>query len=394
MKPTLFFYCNALSDDQRLTRGIDTDSPAGTRKVVEIAHALQSVGVRVVIVSMGRGRADNTGTHHPPLATRLKGVPILYGPMVHRRYVSELFTLIWLAITAMRLAWRFRAARHLFYNQLTAYLPALVLLRTMRRATLCDIEDGRIGRAAESKLPTRGNAPPWLFSGLISHGAMLACSALNAATHIRPTMECYGAVFATGGEPRASGRDDGRLVVIMTGMFDDATGVDLLIEAFRGIEADPEPYRNLRFELSGFGPRLECVRNTVAKCDLDVIVHERLNDRDYARMLQRASIGLSLKAVAGPYANTTFPSKVIEYAQHRLCLIATDISDVRRLFGDVVRYVTADDPAQLLSHLRWANSHRQEVGAAGARLRSHVEQDLGYGRVGSALRQFIFGSSM
>ena len=387
MTARLFFYGNALDDMTRQHRGVTTDSPAGTRKMLNITRALRTADVRVVIVSMGRGRSDGSGRYHASRVCRIDGIPVIYGPMLHRRGLSELLTVAWLAWIAILLGFRFASARHLFYNQFSAYLPALAALRIMGKATVCDIEDGPVSSAISIASRSRGNAPPGLFSRLISSGALLACEALAEGTRIRPVICCYGAVKPSACPPKSPRSSQ---VVVMTGMFDDATGVALLEATFEALAEDEEASKSARFEFAGFGPRLTSLREAAERHKIHATFHGRLDAADYARLLARASIGLSLKAIEGPYANSTFPSKVIEYAENGLCVITTDISDVRAVLGNNALYLHADEPRQLVAHLRWASERPRDIAHLGQRACEHLQTTRGYQRVGEDLRAFLF----
>ena len=53
----------------------------------------------------------------------------------------------------------------------------------------------------------------------------------------------------------------------------------------------------------------------------------------------------------GTLADTTFPSKVIEYVSNELTLITTDISDVRAVLLSDPYYITNDDPIEIVGAL-------------------------------------------
>lgn len=342
----VYFYCNALDDRERLVRRIASDSPAATRKIVGIARALRAAGVRCTLVSMGRGRADGSGRYHRPHAARLDGVPVAYGPMSHRRLLSPILSLLWLA----RLAWRLRRrgnAVHLFYNQLNAYLPALVVLGAARRRRAVDIEDGPV--ADSDYRSAAGDASPAVFARLIDGGALLACRALAGGTTIRPTLPYYGTVT----EPAPPPSHDGATIdVIYPGYIDRETGSELLAEAVDLLRRrDGTASQRLRIHVTGSGPGLERLRQGTAGDDAAVVVHGRLTSGDYARLLATCQAGLSLKLRGSGLADSTFPSKTIEFAQHGLAIVATDISDVRFLFGDTVCYIERDDPGELAAAL-------------------------------------------
>ena len=76
MKPRVLIICNALDDGTREQRGITTDSPAASRKIFMLCHALRLAGVRPCIVSLGRGRAGGSKDFFPSVLHRVEGVPV------------------------------------------------------------------------------------------------------------------------------------------------------------------------------------------------------------------------------------------------------------------------------------------------------------------------------
>ena len=55
-RPRLVYLCNAIDEITCRERGINSDSPAATLKVLQIASALADAGVQPIILSLGRGR--------------------------------------------------------------------------------------------------------------------------------------------------------------------------------------------------------------------------------------------------------------------------------------------------------------------------------------------------
>ena len=55
MKRRLIFMCNAFDDMTRTARGISTDSPAASKKIIQLCKALRLYEVKPIVLSMGRG---------------------------------------------------------------------------------------------------------------------------------------------------------------------------------------------------------------------------------------------------------------------------------------------------------------------------------------------------
>jgi glycosyltransferase involved in cell wall biosynthesis len=338
---------------------------------------------------MGRGQGGRKGAFHGRRVARLEGIPIVYGPAWNVPIISQLLSMAWLLAIAARLARRRRCV-HLFYNQLNAYLPALVLLRLLDKRAALDLEDGPVADQPATHVTRLGNASPAIYQRLINGGALLACSALAGGTEIRPVMPYYGSLRT--GTPKRGRRDAGEDVdIFYSGYLDDDTGVALLAAAVRRLRASKEPALNrLRINVAGMGPGLAALAALEGGKAPAVRVLGRLSAEDYRAQLETAAAGLSLKLPGGPFAHSTFPSKTVEYAEHGLALIATDISDVRALFGGAARYIEHDDPEELAAHLLWAAQNPDALGKSGRAARKQVEATLSQAEAGRALTRFLF----
>lgn len=381
---SVIFYGNAIGEDLIAERNILSDSPAATRKVTAVCLALRTAGVRPLVVSMGRGRTGDGRRAFPARCGRLGRVPIVYGPLRAGK-TSLLTTVLWLCGIALRLSGR-RGAVHLFYNQLLLYVPALMVLRLRGSRTALDLEDGP---TREYNPTHRGNAPGALFAPFINSGALVACRALSNLTTIRPTLPVYGAIAGGGLSPPAA--PSAALEVLYSGSIESDTGSDLLIEAVRLLRS-ADAVQPIRIHVTGAGSGLQSLK-AMAGDDrrVKVQVHGRTSLATYHALLAQCSVGLSLKLASGPYAQTTFPSKTIEYAEHGLVLVSTDISDVRLLFGSAALYIENDSAGPLADHLAWLASHPGEREELLKAAHGRVTNSVSLATVGSAIGAFFFG---
>ncbi len=387
----LFFYGNAVSDALRAERGMRHRQPRRQRKMIGLCRALRAVGVRASIVSMGRGGGTRSGRVYRSHVARIGGIPIIYGPVWDVPILSQIVSALWMGLCATRMALRDRRGVHLMYNQMSAYLLALLSLKLLRAKVFADIEDGPIAGNAPAYSRPLGTLSPRLFAHFVSGGALLATSALADGTPVRPVKTYFGAVPSKGRAVSEKNHRDGPLRVLFAGYLNEDTGLTILSDAIAMMRAAPDPlFENLVIETVGMGPGHEVLQSFCGDGFPRVDVLGRLDAAGYAAALARAHIGLSLKPVGGDVAESTFPSKTIEYAENGLSLIATDIGDVRSLFGDAAVYVGSNDPAELVRHLRAALLDRQTVAAIAARANRLVDERLSYAAAGHALEQFFF----
>lgn len=387
-RPLAIVVCNALDDATRLERRISTDSPAASRKVFLMAQALRLVGVRPVVLSLGRGRADGSGDSFAAKVCRVEGVQTIYAPFSHRRGFSELLSLFGLLKPLQRLAHHPQRAV-IFYNRIPAYLPLLYSASRLGYRSFLDLEDGEIinGQSLKERL---ASLVPAQFDLYCRDGGLLACSALGAMTTVRPVRCYYGTAVGDVDVPRWQ---TDRITCLMSGTLAPDTGAPLLIEAIRRLRKRQAGWAaELCFDVTGKGESLGAFEQLAAESGLpQVRVHGRTSDARYLEILRGCEIGLALKPVSGPLADTTFPSKVIEFAGSGLLVLSTDISDVRRLLGEGARYLERNDPELLIERLAAIVADR-EAAARCARLgRQAAEHHCSPTRVGEELRQFLFG---
>lgn len=394
----LYFYGNAISDEVRATRGILTDSPAATRKMIGLCRALRSVGVCATVISMGRGGGTRSGRLFRSKVSRIDGIAVIFGPVWDIPIVSQITSALWLAWIAKRLNRHNRRAVHLMYNQMSAFLPALVLLRLARANIAVDIEDGPIPNNKVTHARPFGTLSPEFFARFVTGGALLATSALASGTPIRPVKPYYGSI--SGREDSRSAWDhapEGPLVVLFAGYLNEDTGLAALTGAIRQMRESGDPaFDRLVIKVVGMGPGLDVLHSLNERGNQGprVDILGRIDNDAYAALLSGAHVGLSLKPVGGKVSETTFPSKTVEYAENGLALIATDISDVRALFGDTALYLERNDAGDLVDRLRYVLDHPADVAQMAARGQRLVQNRLSYAAAGRALADFLFAEPL
>ncbi len=383
----LIILCNALDDHTRIERGISTDSPAASRKVFLAARAIAAVGVKPVIVSLGRGRANGSDSRFATTVRRHHGVPVVYLRFSHRQGVSELISLF----APAGVLWKLRKRRDqktiVFYNQLLAYLPALIVARLTGYFTVLDLEDSATGNGGALVRFTdlvRRIPFEWLC-----RRAMLACSMIVRETRLRPTLCYYGTVEETEASRNWTAS---QIHVLLGGTIAPDTGAPLLAEAILRLrQAQPDWARSVVFEITGKGPSLPALIELAADSRAPMLlVHGRTTDAEYRAIMARAHVGLALKPNKGDLAHTTFPSKVTEMAAAGMLVLSTDISDVRTVLGDGARYLERDDAELLVERLRDIVTKRKAASDSAALGASEVARICAPRRAGKLLADFLF----
>ena len=343
----------------------------------------------MIILSFGRGPQDGSGRYFPAKARRVQGVPVIYLPFLHLPLLSELLSLL----SPIPALWRIRRKQGrktaLFYNRMVLYLPALAVARMLRFETALDLEDGEIDARDPSISSTRSRAKSWIFDNLCSGGALLACRALEGATTLRPVECCYG--VAETRLPKANW-DRAPYTILLGGTVSRDTGAPVLARAIKILRDERFPWGDqLRFEITGKGDCLSLFEDLSKKAGCpQVVVHGRTTDEEYERILSRTHVGLALKPNSGVLAQTTFPSKVVEFASHGILVLTTDISDVRTVLGDGAIYLETDDARVLVEKLRWIVENPTQAAAVASLGARAVSERCGPQVVGEMLSSLLF----
>ncbi|MBW5892076.1 glycosyltransferase [Pectobacterium polaris] len=392
----IIIVCNAIDDVVRSERNITTDSPAASRKVFMLADALADTDVHVDIVSMGRGKANGGFKFYNLKKIKKGNVNITYLPFTHIRFFSELLTFLYLAIiTACSVAkGGYSDKAVIFYNRLPAYILSLFVSVIFRAKRIIDIEDGEIVSNESKSLKNKVKSiVPWLYDTFCKDGAMLACSALSSMTKIEHTTCYYGTVSPVIRENTVFDRN--KVSILLSGSLSEDTGAERLSNAIRLMRSDSQRWRNVQFEISGQGPSLQSFQDLMNGEGFPVVrVHGRLSNSDYHDLLVNCDVGLALKPIIGSLANTTFPSKVVEYANSGLLVISTDISDVRHVLGaDGAIFLSTDSEDEIINAFdkvihdtAWSRKTAEEG-------KNNVLNLLAPERASNKLMDFIFRNS-
>lgn len=380
--------CNALGEGVCSERNIRTDSPAATKKVLEVCRALREAHVRVLVLSLGRGRQSGNGKLHRARVARVEGVPVLYLPFIEVPLLTHIWTAISTLVALIRLRKKMENAVLLVYNRIVHYWPAIELAGALGYRCHLDLEDGEVKGVIRSARDTASRMLKARFDFACKHGALVAAEVIAGQYSGKRHQVCYG-VADINPRPK-SFVDTGELVVHLGGTLQQDTGADLLAAAIRVLRAsDMVP---LRFVITGMGSSAREFAFLAQEPGWPKVEFlGRVNNEVYAEVLSRAHIGLALKLRSGQLGTTTFPSKVVEIASRNMLLVSTKVSDVPSLFGDDGAFFLDDESpeglAALLIEISQRRSELDEISQRGTR---QVQQRCAQAKVGEALAQFFW----
>lgn len=389
MTRRLVVLCNALDDDIRIRRGITTDSPAASRKVFMMARAVRKATARVHVLSYARGRQDYSFRCYSGEASRSGGIGVFYLCFVKIPLISEIVSLLAPIAFLLRLRSRGGETTVIFYNRMAVHIPALLVAAVLGYRTVLDLEDGSVRVRQWSPRQMLGDFISDLFERVCNGGAIVACSALVAATKLRPTFCYYGTVEPVIQTPDWSAA---KVLVLLGGTVSEDTGAKQLIDALRVLrDTSPSWCANVRIVVTGRGDCLDQFLKLESKTAVpEVEVLGRLTDDQYKSVASTVHVGLALKPSLGQLAQTTFPSKVIELANAGQVIVSTDISDVRLVFGTNALYILGGGAEELIVLIRWIVENRDLAAAMAGRAAAAVRDKCSQSTVGSQLLAFLF----
>lgn len=349
LKKNVFIYLsNAIDEQTKISRVIITDSPAATNKVIGITRAVNDQGWHSIILSLGRGRQNGSGNYYLRNHIEKDGLTFFYAGFLHFPFLTHIVTIFSLAHTFIDIYLRFRNCniRLLIYNRSYHYFLTLIIARLMQVPCYLDLEDGsnvsesgRVRKFYDWKIKT-------LFNWLCSSGAVVATSSLVSQTKYKKPLICYGVANDVG--IRSNNWNAKRLQIIFSGTLLEAVGSKLLIDAIEILKVNhPEELEKIFFVITGKGELASDFNDFAVKNSDYVFFGGAMLGDDYVKLLRQCHVGLSLRLSSYEMGRTTFPSKVIEYANNGLVVLSTQSPDIKFIFGDSALYLEEETPEAL-----------------------------------------------
>lgn len=377
-------------DSTRVQRGIKSDSPAASRKVFSLCSSLILNKVSAVVVSLGRGSPSNTGKFFKAKVARTNSVPIIFLPYWDIFFLSNLFTLFALPFVIFHLNKKRGDKSYIFYNRLPYYIFGLLGCFLLRCRSFLDLEDG-------DKTASRSNL--WgrlrnfllitIFDFFCKDGVILACSALASETRITNKIRCYGTVDRYSTED--SDFHNSSLTILFGGSVSPDTGSENLCAAIRLLQNKNEGWvSQINFVITGKGDFEQFLDLERAGDQPKVYLMSSLSQENYKEVLKSVQVGLALKPIDGGLANTTFPSKVMEYASNKILVLTTNISDIKDVLSTGAIYLDNNSTEDLISKLKWIVHNRVEAQRIAQKGFDLVSERFSKDKVGLELKRFIF----
>lgn len=387
--PRVVYLCNAVDERAKQERAITTDSPAATNKVLALSGAMRAAGMHCLILSLGRGRQDRSGRRHSAQVSRASGQQILYCAFWHLPILTHIVSFFSLTILLRYLLRQSPGLSILVYNRSYHYLPALLFARLLGAKIFLDLEDGYNFEGTSLYHRLKNTATRWIFNALCTSGAMVAASTLSSQIRFKKPFVCYG--VAEDAPKQSAQWTSPILQILFSGTLLEEVGSRLLIDAMRILCHEyPQQAAELRITICGKGPCAQELESYAAGEGSQLCTFKgALSRAGYLDILHQSHAGLSLRLAAFEMGNTTFPSKLIEYASQGLLVVSTRSCDVPALFGNTALYLDQETPAalaQLLSQLPSSRSRFAELAQEG---QARIQSVCSSSAVGRDLKTFF-----
>lgn len=387
-QPLVVYLNNAIDESVKELRKITTDSPAATNKVFAISNAMQHVGMRCIVLSMGRGRQNGSRARFDATFKRCNHGVVLYASFWHWPLLTHVVSLVSLAWLLGGIIRKRDDVRVLAYNRGYHYVLALAFARLLGAKIYLDLEDGYNLDNKGWLYHFKNTATRLVFNWLCPHGSMAANRGLSTQLQHASPIVCYG-VMQDQVTP-AQNWQAARLNVLFSGTLLEEVGSLLLLATVDILRKEhPALVQQLHFVVTGKGPCAEQFRKFSTQFPEWLSFELALSRSHYLEVLKNCHIGLSLRLSAFEMGQTTFPSKVIEYAEYGLLVTSTRVSDVPELFGTGACYLeeqTAEALARLLINFVCTRDDLQRVALLG---RAHAIRVCSPDVVGFALKQLL-----
>ena len=386
----VFYLCTAIDEGTKKERNVHFDSPAATNKVFSVAKALQSQGVDIHILSLGRGKQTGSGKKHHSLSRNIKGIPVHYAAFWHLPILTHIVGAFSLSNLFRQFTKEYKGRIIVIaYNRLWHYLPTLVLAIQTHADGYLDLEDG--DTHPENWF---GRMRIWisksLFAKLCYSGTLLAGSALAAQVSTSRTFVCYGCTDLQDVDAKKWTKRP--IEILFGGSLLKETGVQLLLDSLSLFAAQyPHLMHELSFTLTGKGDMAEALdlfsQGTGAGW---VKFLGSVDHSTYIEKLSGAQIGLCLKLSASEMGKTTFPSKIVEYASYGLAIVSTRVSDVPLLLDDQNAILLKEEtPEYLVSVFKKIAEGSYNIQTLAQKGQSKIESMCNFQVVGKSLKQFF-----
>jgi hypothetical protein len=346
------YLCSILDEKTKAERSIIYDSPAATKKVLDLCNALRIRIRHVYVVTMARGRQQGKRRSFAASIKRISSTPVLCARFSSMPVLTYLISSMSMACLVWMVIWRLRDKQlHLIvYNRSWLYIPALVISRLFGTKCYLDLEDGALVETSGIRGRARYVVTKQLFNMLCRDGSIVVSPPLLAQVGTNNNVVCYGIAERHGNVVRNDWRGVS-VRFLLGGTLVCETGALLLMDAVRILEVSHKEYKGtINILVTGHGPlAIDIAKFAQSEGKGWVDYLGRVTKIEYEKCLASSHVGLCLKLPSSEMGTTTFPSKVIEISSYGKLVLTTRLEHVVDLFGADGACYMNDESAESLA---------------------------------------------
>jgi glycosyltransferase involved in cell wall biosynthesis len=360
-----------------------------TGRLIPTLRACRKGGTAVWALSLGRNRQLGTFRWYPATISRIDGVPVVYAAYWDCPILTHVVTILSLGFIIWRL--RDRVASAVFWNAMPHYVLALFVSRQAGMRCVLDLEDGvRDDIRGFTGAVQRSLLRVW---DRCADAAMVANSSLLDQIKTRPAYLYYSVAR----DVPVTKNWDGKLKALFSGHLSVDAGAEKLIESLLILRDEaPSVLEEIKFTVVGGGPHEDRIHlaceNELHGC---VEYRGRVTDHEYSEMLREYHIGLCLKMPDQSMGQSTFPSKVIEFASNEMLVVSYKVSDIPLLFPEQGAFLlNGTSGRELVEVLKTIAVNMNEAHMRAQRGKRAICDRLGAASVAKDLRSIWLGTSI
>ena len=355
-KECILYYSAVVTNRSWRDRGLPLLNPAVTKRTLRLAQAFQSKACRCFVVSPGIfPRIKGRWRVERPILERVAGVPVITLSQLSVRLLGYALTPFSAIVAAIKISRRRRIKAVVQYCYFPdAFLFSLWCKIAYGSKIILDLEDICVPRLSDWRHDSETRP------GLMLWGYCLMKLSIKMATKVIILTKKFLAIVPDSKAMLISGcqivratvaRHTGKVNVLLSGSIDYENGMQLLIDAIKGLRRRQD---NFRLIVCGSG-KIERLKKELCDCtNVETRFMGFLSNDEFEKLYQEVDLCLVLQNPGGRHGSYKSPSKGYEAICSGKSLAVSDIGDFGELPDEVcyhLRPYTSDRLSGLLSNL-------------------------------------------
>lgn len=375
-----FYICSIATPEFASLYKKDVLIGAAYKKVISIINSLQSVGITANIISI------------PPTGAHIKNNIIdkenkqVFIAGSKNKFFSRVRSSINLSKYVLNNIYPGDSV--LFYNFRLSFLLCFIVCKIRNIKIVIDIEDYPL---ENKNLKEFINKIVLKIALNFSDNAIVASNSIARLANLKNSYACYGAVNIN--KIYNDPFNNEYVNFHYGGSIEKNTGLDLFCETIHALNIKNLP-KVLNFFVTGYGDfeKIKELSKEITNENLNLIIMPNCSYSEFNKVFKKIDSSLALKMPENEYADSTFPSKVLEICSGGKLLISTNVSDIPLIFTNKITAVilnnaSADELSKAILSVAHKTQKYKQIAEKG---KFKVLENYNYSNVGKSLKQELF----